>query len=204
MNPSDQRRFLFARVRASQGGGWQALLPRIDAALAGWSSAVTLGRFMGLFGIDNQSLLLLVSLPAGADAAGGLRERLPAGVELVDALAMRATVRPPDDRPLTRPGIHVFRFWEGVRDGDCATVAQLSARAWETWERDDAYTSEPMGLFRYDQPGAPEGRMLLLTWYDNLTSWERSRTPHPEAAANFQRRLALSRSAIAYATRLIA
>jgi hypothetical protein len=45
--------------------------------------------------------------------------------------------------------------------------------------------------------------MLLVTWYDRLESWERSRTPPPEAAENFRERARLTTSSIAYATRLI-
>ena len=62
--------------------------------------------------------------------------------------------------------------------------------------------SQPMGLFRPADATAPRGPMLLLTWYDSFNSWELSRSPHPDATANFNRRRALSRSVIAYATRL--
>lgn len=45
--------------------------------------------------------------------------------------------------------------------------------------------------------------MLLCTWYDGLNSWQRSRTPAPEATENFRRRHALTSGTIAFATRLL-
>jgi hypothetical protein len=45
--------------------------------------------------------------------------------------------------------------------------------------------------------------MLLVTWYDGLTSWERSRQPAPEARSNFQARARLTRWALPVATRLV-
>ena len=45
--------------------------------------------------------------------------------------------------------------------------------------------------------------MLLVTWYDRLESWERSRTPPPEAAANFRERAMITTRSVAYPTRLI-
>ena len=45
--------------------------------------------------------------------------------------------------------------------------------------------------------------MLLVTWYANLTVWEQSRHPPPEAKENFLRRHKLTLSALPVATRLI-
>ena len=202
MTIASNRVFLFVHLRAA-AGGWQALNERVTAVLADWPAVVRVGSFMGLFGISNQELFVLLSLPAGEDGRTELRVRLPADVELVDTLALRATARPSDDAPLTRAGVYVFRFFD-VRATDVAEVVELSRVAWQTFEPDAQYAAEPMGLFRFADSSAERGRMMLLTWYDNLTSWERSRTPHPEATANFQRRATLSRSALAIATRLIA
>lgn len=200
MTESDSRQFLFAHISADSGG-WGALYDRMNPILCGWAGAHLVGLFMGLFGVRNHDLFVLLSLPCDEDAISGLKARLPADVRLHDALPMRATVRPASDAPLTRAGIHVFRFFD-VAASDVDQVAALSKTAWETFERDDSYSSEPMGLFRFADPNAARGRMLLLTWYSNLTSWERSRSPHPDATANFRKRATLSRSAIAYATRL--
>ena len=206
------RTFLFAHLRTASGG-WQALHDHLSPVLAGWQDTAVLGSFTGLFGISNQELFVLLSRPVServTDRVAGqvtdqmtepLRTLLPAGVEMVDSLWLDATVRPTHDAPLTRAGVYVFRFFQ-VNACDCDEVVSLSSQAWQTFENSDSYTSEPMGLFRFADTSAIRGRMLLLTWYDNMTSWERSRTPHPDATANFRRRASLSRSIVAYATRL--
>ena len=45
-----------------------------------------------------------------------------------------------------------------------------------------------------------EGRMLLVTWYDGLESWQRSRQFPPEARDNFLRRRELTGGTLALAT----
>ena len=206
------RTFLFTHLRTASGG-WQSMHDRLSPILAGWQDTAVLGSFTGLFGISNQELFVLLSRPVServTDRVAGqvtdqmtepLRTLLPAGVEMVDSLWLDATVRPTHDAPLTRAGVYVFRFFQ-VNACDCDEVVSLSSQAWQTFENSDSYTSEPMGLFRFADTSAIRGRMLLLTWYDNMTSWERSRTPHPDATANFRRRASLSRSIVAYATRL--
>ena len=206
------RTFLFTHLRTASGG-WQSMHDRLSPILARWQDTAVLGSFTGLFGISNQELFVLLSRPVServTDRVAGqvtdqmtepLRTLLPAGVEMVDSLWLDATVRPTHDAPLTRAGVYVFRFFQ-VNACDCDEVVSLSSQAWQTFENSDSYTSEPMGLFRFADTSAIRGRMLLLTWYDNMTSWERSRTPHPDATANFRRRASLSRSIVAYATRL--
>ena len=105
MTIASNRVFLFVHLRAASGG-WQALNERVTAVLADWPAVVRVGSFMGLFGISNQELFVLLSLPAGEDGRTELRARLPADVELVDTLALRATARPSDDAPLTRAGVY--------------------------------------------------------------------------------------------------
>ena len=202
-----QRLFLFAHLRAASGG-WQALSDRVPDLVSDWPQASQLGIFMGLFGVRNHDVFVLLSLanPAGASpefasCVAELRRRLPADIELIDSLPMKSTVRPATDEPLARAGIFVFRFFD-VHNADVDEITTLSSTAWQTFERAEAYASEPVALFRSADLNSERSRMLLLTWYDNLTSWERSRTPHPDATANFRRRAALSKSAIAYATRL--
>jgi len=81
-------------------------------------------------------------------------------------------------------------------------VVELSDTAWRSFERGESYRAEPQGLFRSIATESGWGRMLLITWYDRMDSWERSRTPHPDATSNFRRRAALARSIMPYATRL--
>lgn len=198
---AQDRLFVYAQLR-TRGEGWRALSDRLAPLWRDWPEAQLMGAFTALFGMSNQDLVLLISLPPDTDAQARLRAWLPADVDLIDCLPMHATVRPADDRALTRAGIYVFRIWD-TEAAHIPEIARLSDTAWTTFERDDIYRSEPMGLFGYADTRQPRGRVLLLTWYDNLTSWESSRSPHPEATANFRRRLALTTSAIAYATRLV-
>lgn len=205
-------RFLFLHLRAA-GRGWSSLAADMASTVATLPDVGIVGTFMGLFGIGNHDAFVLLAGPA-ADGAFGARVRatLPAHVAVLDALPLQATARPASDAALVRSGVYVFRFFD-VRDGDVEEVVRLSRTAWETFEKPagegaDGYASEPMGLFRDANAMAAahedaRGRMLLLTWYDDLTSWERSRTPAPEATANFRRRAELTTGTIAYATRLV-
>ena len=91
--------------------------------------------------------------------------------------------------PLTRSRVLVARG----RNLDVFTQAETV----------DAYRAEPQGLFCQRDRSAEHGRMLLLTWYDGLNSWQASRQPPQAARENFQRRHALTNGTVAYATRLV-
>ena len=212
MADAASRRFLFLHLRAP-GCGWQSLAKDVSSAAATLPDVTIVGTFMGLFGIGNHDVFTLLAGPAADDSLQArVRAALPAHVDVLDALPLHATARPASDAALVRPGIHVFRFFD-VRDGDVEEIVRLSRTAWETFEKPagegaDGYASEPMGLFRDANAAAAgdadaRGRMLLLTWYDDLTSWERSRAPAPEAAANFRRRAELTAGTVAYAARLV-
>ena len=141
-------------------------------------------------------------------AAGGARQRADFtaaldAVEIREALLLAPTVRPESTAPCERPGLYVFRFFE-VATVDVSEGAALSRQAWETYENADNYASEPQGLFRPAGTASESGRMLLVTWYDGLESWQTSRRPHPKARENFQRRRELTRGTMALATRLVA
>lgn len=226
-------RIVYARLQASVP--WMQSAPQIERALAHWTRGRCMGVFMGLFGLNNHELLVLLSVhDAKADGlAAELRACLPTEVEIIELLPLRATVRPATDEPFTRAGVHVFRFFTLPFSRMDEAVA-LSGAGWETFERDDdpnasdGYRTEPLGLFAQDGPGWPlsiappgpapgvgspgealpgealpgEGKLLLVTWYDSMTSWERSRTPNPQATINFRQRAALTSSIVAYATRL--
>lgn len=205
MADSSQRQFLFAHLRGTSGGGWQAVSTRFEAVLANWPQAARLGLFMGLFGLSNQDLFAMLSLARSVDqgeqATADLRCRLPADIELVDCQPLLATVRPRTDAPLTRAGIYIFRFYDVLAE-DVDEVVTLSDTTWQGWKGENAYPGEPMGLFRFADSTLEHGRMLLLTWYDTMTSWESSRSSHISVSANLTRREMLSRSITAYATRL--
>ena len=174
-----------------------------DAASAWRQAGITLwGAWEGLFGVASNELIVVLAASGErpeADFTGLLDGK---SVSIRDSLLLAPTVRPEGPAPCEAPGLYVFRFFE-VATANVAEVAELSRQAWETFENADVYRSEPQGLFRpYDQQIAV-GRMLLVTWYDGLESWQTSRAPDPAATENFKRRRALTEGTLALATRLI-
>jgi len=157
------------------------------------------GIFRGLFGLASNELFLI-----SVGNVDGIARRLQA-LDLVcetETLLLEPTIRPTNDKPLTREGLYVFRFFE-VDHQDVDEIVALSGQAWLSFEDGDAYAAEPQALFCQTDRSTPRGRMLLLTWYDGLTSWQTSRKPAPEAVANFKRRHQLTAGTIAYATQLV-
>ncbi|MEM8765903.1 MAG: hypothetical protein AAGE43_00545 [Pseudomonadota bacterium] len=163
------------------------------------------GVWAGLFGIASNELIVVVAA-AGARDLEAFTAPLASSavdVEVIDSLLLAPTVRPERPTPCDRPGLYVFRFFE-VLGRDVEEIAALSKEAWETFENTDAYAAEPQGLFRQAGQGAEEsGRMLLVTWYDGLESWQTSRQPNPAATENFLRRRELTAGTVALATRLL-
>ena len=190
--------FAFQRI----GGRERDWQPMREAVLAALPSERIWGTFHGLFGVASNEL---IAVTVGEDAAVAASVETVAGLDAVrDATSLRLvpTVRPTDSEPLTREGLYVFRFFE-VAHRDVEEIAALSAEAWKTFETVDAYRAEPQGLFCQRDRSAERGKMLLLTWYDGLNSWQTSRRPPERARENFQKRHALTAGTIAYATRLV-
>ncbi|MCL6643865.1 MAG: hypothetical protein K6U88_02610 [Dehalococcoidia bacterium] len=196
--PSEAHRYLVQRVRADR----QLTLERASELARQWREACTAagvapwGVFAGLLGLRTDELLLV----AAAETGGAAWPALP-GLAVEDALDCRPTARPERPEPQSRPGVYVFRTFE-IASGDVEEFVRLSAEAWNSFEADPAYRAEPRALLRADLSG-DRTRMLLVTWYDGLASWERSRQPAPEARANFQVRARLTRWALPIATRLV-
>lgn len=166
------------------------------------------GAWYGLFGLRSNELIVVTSWPFAAAPSGLIAEHLPPGAKVLEQYSFVPTVRPETDTPITRPGFYVFRFFD-VHHRDVGEVATLSHEAWTTFENTPDYQAEPQALFaerdrtRDESDGAAPGSMLLLTWYDGLESWQRSRVPAPEARENFRRRAELTRGTLAIATRLV-
>lgn len=158
------------------------------------------GVWSGLFGVASNELLVV----AAAANQRSLDEFTGAvqGIDVRDHLLLAPTVRPLSDAPRDRSGLYVFRFFD-VSDRHVAEVVRLSDEAWKTFETSDAYASQPQGLFRQLDSADGEGRMLLVTWYDGLESWQRSRQFPPEARDNFLRRRELTGGTLALATNLL-
>jgi hypothetical protein len=180
---------------------WQPLAEQIrqESLLAWQDQGVSVwGVWHGLFGLaSNELYVVLVSEQAVETAS-----QLPDDSSVINKLVMTPTVRPETPEPCTTPGLYVFRTFE-VNNADVDAVAALSKEAWATFEATDAYRAQPMGLFCEADRSNARGRMLLVTWYDGLESWQTSRAPPPEARDNFRRRHALTYSTAAVATRLV-
>lgn len=160
------------------------------------------GAWYGLFGLRSNELILVTSWPLDATPSGLIGVSLPPGAGLLEQYELVPTVRPETDTPMTRPGLYVFRFFD-VYHRDVDEVAALSHEAWTTFENTADYQAEPQALFAERDRTRETGTMLLLTWYDGLESWQRSRTPAPGARENFRRRAELTRGTLAIATRLV-
>lgn len=198
---TDRHIFSLTRLRFADRSWqphWPALSKRIVPLLESRGAAVW-GAFSGLFGIASNELMLMTH-----GAAGDPRPPVtPDDAAIVEQYLLVPTARPPSPPPvLERPGVYVFRFFD-VDNRHVDEIVGLSRQAWTTFENTTAYASEPLGLFAPADAAADHGRMLLLTWYDGLRSWELSRTPAPEARANFLRRHELTGGTVAYATALV-
>ena len=198
------RIFHWARI-SGQGRAYQPLLaalrqstfPAVERA-----GGRPWGAWYGLFGLRSNELILVTSWPATATPPNAVSAALPPGAKVLEQYSFVPTVRPETDAPLSRPGLYVFRFFD-VHNRDVDEVAALSHEAWTTFENTSDYQAEPQALFAERDRTSETGAMLLLTWYDGLDSWQRSRTPAPEARENFRRRAGLTRGTLAIATRLV-
>ncbi len=191
--------FAFSRIQ-TDGASFR---PIYDAIVSPERSklgeAGTWGAFFGLFGLASNELVLVTT----GDVAN-MDDRLGSidAVRSSETLYLEPTVRPDSYEPRSRAGLYVFRFFD-VRNKDVDQIAQLSKTAWETFETSDQYQAIPQALFCEQDRTQEFGKMLLCTWYDGLNSWQLSRTPAPEASANFRARGELTLRAKPYATRLI-
>ena len=119
-------------------------------------------------------------------------------IKIASSRTFKPTARPTIHQPAKEAGIYVFR-WFNVDPAKIDEIVRLSADAWPSFE--SSFETRVQGLFAEDTD-APL-TMLLVTWYANLTVWEQSRHPPPEAKENFLRRHKLTLSALPVATRLI-
>ncbi len=160
------------------------------------------GMFNGLFGVASNELIVVAA--TGNDLPLSAYTRPLSGIVKVRKLEhLDATVRPVTPVPCEKGGIYVFRSFY-VFNEDVAEIARLSNEAWTTFENAGDYSAQPMGLFCQRERTSRKGKMLLVTWYDSLTSWETSREPPAQARRNFLQRHFMTRRTVAIATRLIA
>ena len=151
------------------------------------------GTFFGLFGMPNNERIIV--------SQGTIRDVVPDDA-VVSHFKMQATARPETFSHLDRPGVYVNRTFNVLAE-HVDEFVQLSTVACQTFESDDEFAAHPFGLFRPELEISGLVPMQLFTWYDNLSSWERSRNPDETASENFARRRLLTVTSTAIATRLV-
>ena len=191
--------YAYTRVRTADRDFGAVYSELAESNFSGLAPAQLWGAFAGLFGIGSNEMIIVTAGDVD-DVDQALRD-IPRVVE-TETTYLQPTVRPESFETRTTPGLYVFRFFD-VRFDDVEEIASLSKYAWTHFEDTPDYKAVPQALFSERQDGATEGVMLLCTWYDGLNSWQRSRTPAPEATENFRRRHALTSGTVAFATRLL-
>jgi len=159
---------------------------------------VSFGVFQGLFGLASNEVYLVLS---SENPDFTISDKLIGETcQLIDCTSFIPTVRPTDHSPRTRKGIYVFRWFE-VMNKNVAEIAELSKKAWVTFE--GGFDTQVQALFAEpDSSNTNHGKMLLITWYRDLSIWQASRQPPVEARENFLRRHQLTLEARPIATRL--
>lgn len=183
------------RSSANAVAAAQLVMGPIAGELASSGSAVY-GSFLPLFGLASNELYIVTTGTQSHDPATAIER---AGLLLLESIELVPTVRPTEHSPRSNDGIYVFR-WFDVWNRDIEEIARLSDEAWTTFE--GGFNTEVQGLFRQPHPGGEQSKMLLITWYQDLSVWEASRRPAPAARENFQRRAQLTIEARPIATRL--
>lgn len=168
--------------------GGRTAAARTAEALAA-AGATVVATWAGGPGIGwwDDELVVLAGWPgdAPADAPGEL---------------LRATARPTAIAPFEPGGLWAHRWFETAAD-TWAEFLDLSTGAWPAFERE--YGATIHGFFRAEAVEPPDARVLLVTRYPSLASWESSRgagrsedTDVAEAGRRFLRRRELTRRTI--------
>jgi hypothetical protein len=160
------------------------------------------GRFLGLFGVASNELMVVSWMPEAEREVATRLWRDGDTATVVEQHLLVPTVRPVSSAPMTEPGLYVFRFFV-VDNASVEEIAALSQQAWTTFETSAEYRAEPKALWCQADRSESRGVMLLVTWYDGFESWETSRQPAPAARENFLRRHRLTHGTVAFATRLL-
>jgi hypothetical protein len=172
-----------------------------EAAKSGYS---LYGIFFGLFGLATNELYLMAMKEEGGPSMDPNTppSRLVAAnsLSLQESYQLTPTVRPTDHTMRTREGIYVFR-WLTIHNRDVDEIVKLSDEAWIPFE--GSFDSEVQGLFAERDRSPEQGKMLLLTWYRDLSIWEASRRPPEEARERFMKRHQMTIETLPIATRLL-
>lgn len=198
------KQFHFAHIKDSASNTWRPGHARVIESAAPdleKQGGALYGAWAGLFGVSSNEFYMVTlwdedSRPEDKVAAALAKIHL----DVVREVNLVATVRPTEPAPPGKEGLYVFR-WFHVLNKDVDEIARMSNKAWESFE--GGFDTEIQGLFAERDREAKEGKMLLLTWYKNLDTWERSRKPSAEARDIFVRRHQMTIETNAFATRLI-
>ena len=196
----------FLMVKDDKSNGILDLVKIINTRIlpeAGQAGYSLYGLFFGLFGLASNEIYLAAMREDDGPFPDGITplSKLVAEQDLTlqESYQLAPTVRPTEHTARSRAGIYVFR-WFDVLNRDVDQIVKLSDEAWVPFE--GGFESEVQGLFAEKDRRPEQGKMLLLTWYRDLTVWENSRKPSPEAKERFLKRHDLTVETIAIATRL--
>jgi len=186
----------YASVRTERAS-WPAVaksVAKLDGCYALWRGEI------GLY--SDEGFLMVVR-----DGPQAPRElATPDGVLSMSVERLHATVRPTETTPPTLDGVYAHRWFE-FDEADWDEFLELSDGAWPDFEAAFDGT-RIIGFWRsLDTPG----RVLLVTRYPDLATWERSRPNNPQrvegvaaARQRFMRRAELTKRTIVRVTRLVA
>jgi hypothetical protein len=171
------------------------------------SRGTLFGLWRGEIGMHTDEGVMMSAWPADAtpdhNALDGIGGVIESSVERVVA-----TVRPLDATPPTDDGIYAHR-WFDLADKDWPEFLEHSLHAWPAFEETFDGT-RIIGFWRSRDAEAGRARVLLVTRYASLATWERSRPYAPksvegmeEARARFLRRADLTDRTIVRITRLV-
>jgi hypothetical protein len=165
-------------------GSWRRLIAAAsDAATTGDGAMFAL--FAGIIGFATDEGALMrawsdgdgLAARAQASAAFGFIE------SSVDRLA--PTARPLDATPPREPGVYAHR-WFWLQAQDWPEFVSLSEEG--VWPYFEADGCRIVGLWRSIDAGSP-ARALLITRYDSVSHWERTRVQSEDAPSGVDERL---------------
>ena len=172
-----------------------ALRAAVDAA-----GGLICGIFRGgMFGLKTNEIAILSVWPDEAGGQACLDNFVnDTNVECQVQKNLVSTVRPSDAIPIEKPGIYVIR-WITMYTHDIAEYTELCLKTWPRFEVGD--TQRCYGVFRPTE-STDLCTILMLTWYENLSAWERSRQLDPRDRPMWVRRSQMELSHWAEAGRL--
>lgn len=202
--------YSYSSIRIERGA-WRRVAAGVHGAYSrrvGEAGGVVFGLWSGEVGTHSDEGFLMT---AWAD-----REALSTAGDLgsIDGVAesyverLVATVRPVSPEPPLDDGLYVHRWFE-VSASDWEEFLDLSNTAWPSME--GAFPGvRIIGLWRSLETQPFDARVLLVTRYENLDQWDRSRyyrgdpvTEAKDAYERFARRARLTQRTIARFTRLM-